>query len=149
VRRTVAIRTTAILLAGGLLLSACGTQSMSTAMKSWTSESSYAANNKTLINDARHSATALRIPTESSNDLHTVCGVMLLESQQANGALTTPDHLVNKLLSNAYGDLGAGAHVCYAAGADSAKRTKALNYLSKGVGLLAEASAQIKSDLSS
>jgi hypothetical protein len=122
---------------------------MSTAMKSWTSESSYVANNKTLINDASHSATALRIPTESSNQLHTVCGVMLLESQQANGALTTPDNLVNKLLSNAYGDLGAGAHVCYSAGNDPAKRIRALNYLEKGVGLLAEASAQIKNDLSS
>ncbi len=142
------IRTIAILLAGGLLLSACGTQSMLSAMKSWTSESGYAANNKTLINDARHSATALRIPTESNNELHTVCGVMLYESEEANAALPTPDHLVNKLLSNAYGSLGAGANVCYGSGTDPAKRTRALDYLSKGVGLLAEASAQIKSDLS-
>jgi hypothetical protein len=122
---------------------------MSTAMKTWTSQSSYAANNKTLINDARHSATALAIPTESVNQLHTVCGVMLYESEEANAALPTPDHLVNTLLAKAYGTLGAGANVCYKSGADPAKRTRALNYLSKGVGLLAEASAQIKSDLSS
>jgi hypothetical protein len=149
VTRTIAIRTIAVLLAGGLILSACGTQSLSTAMKTWTSESSYTANNKTLINDARHSATALGIPAESVNQLHTVCGVMLYESEEANAALPTPDHLVNNLLSKAYGSLGAGANVCYLAGSNSAKRTRALDYLSKGVGLLAEASAQIKSDLSS
>ena len=118
-------------------------------MKAWTSGSSYTATNETLIRDARHSATALGIAAESANELHTVCGVMLYDSEAANSLLPTPDHLVNSLLSKAYGSLGAGANVCYAAGTDSAKRTRALNYLSKGVGLLAEASAQIKSDLSS
>lgn len=122
---------------------------MSTAMKTWTSESSYAANNKTLIGDAQHSVRALRIPAEPSNDLHTVCGVMLYESEEANSALPTPDHLVNALLSDAYGDLGAGANVCYVSGASSAKRARALKYLSEGVAQLAEASARITSDLAS
>jgi hypothetical protein len=122
---------------------------MSTAMKAWTSSSGYNASNKIISKDARHSATALGIATESANQLHTVCGVMLVDSEAANSFLPSPDHLVNRLLSKAYGSLGAGANVCYVAGTDSAKRTRALNYLSKGVGLLAEASAQIKSDLSS
>jgi hypothetical protein len=43
--------------------------------------------------------------------------------------------------------LGAGANTCYKSGTDPARRTKALNYLSKGVGQLAEASARIRSDL--
>jgi hypothetical protein len=43
--------------------------------------------------------------------------------------------------------LGAGANVCYKAGHDLAKRAKALSFLSKGVGQLAEASARIRSDL--
>jgi hypothetical protein len=141
------IRAIAILLAGGLLLSACGTQSMSTAMRTWTRESTYSANNKTLLGDVQHSATALRIPSEGVNDLHTVCGVLLMESEQANGALPTPDDLVNTLLAKAYGDLGAGANVCYKSGNDPAKRARALSYLSKGVGQLAEASARIRSDL--
>jgi len=149
VTRTFAIRTIAVLLAGGLLLSACGTQSLSTAMKAWTSGSGYSVSNKTLIKDARHSATALGIAAEGVNQLHTVCGVMLYDSEAANSWLPTPDHLVNSLLAKAYGSLGAGGNVCYAAGSDSAKRTRALNYLSKGVGLLSEASALIKSDLSS
>jgi hypothetical protein len=141
------IRAIAILLAGGLLLSACGTQSMSSAMKSWTSESTFNANNKTLLADVQHSATALRIASEGVNDLHTVCGVLLYESEEANAALPSPDDLVNTLLSKAYGNLGAGANVCYKSGADAAKRAKALNFLSKGVGQLAEASARIRSDL--
>jgi hypothetical protein len=147
VRQRVATAAVASLLAGGLLLSACGTQSMSTAMRSWTKESTYGANNKTLLGDVQHSAAALRIPNEGNNDLHTVCGVLLYESEEANAALPTPDDLVNSLLSKAYGNLGAGANVCYKSGTDPAKRAKALNYLSKGVGELAEASARIRSDL--
>jgi hypothetical protein len=116
-------------------------------MKTWTRESTYSANNKTLLGDVQHSATALRIPSEGVNDLHTVCGVLLMESEQANGALPTPDDLVNTLLAKAYGDLGAGANVCYKSGNDPAKRARALSYLSKGVGQLAEASARIRSDL--
>jgi hypothetical protein len=120
---------------------------MSTAMKSWTKESTYSANNKTLVGDVQHSAAALRIADEGNNDLHTVCGVLLFESEEANAALPTPDDLVNTLLSKAYGNLGAGANTCYKSGTDSARRAKALNYLSKGVGQLAEASARIRSDL--
>lgn len=120
---------------------------MSSAMKTWTRESTYTANNKTLLGDVQHSATALRTTNESVNSLHTVCGVLLYESEEANAALPTPDDLVNTLLSKAYGNLGAGANVCYKSGDDLAKRAAALNFLSKGVGQLAEASARIRSDL--
>jgi hypothetical protein len=120
---------------------------MSSAMKTWTRESTYTSNNKTLLGDVQHSAIALRTTSESVNNLHTVCGVLLYESEEANAALPTPDHLVNTLLSRAYGNLGAGANVCYKSGQDLAKRAKALYYLSKGVGQLAEASARIRSDL--
>ena len=88
-----------MLLVGGLLLSACGTQSMSTAMRSWTKESTYGANNNALLSDVQHSARALRTPSEGTNDLHTVCGVLLYESEEANAALPTPDDLANTLLS--------------------------------------------------
>ena len=120
---------------------------MSTAMGSWTKESTYSANNKVLLSDVQHSAGALRTPSEGTNDLHTVCGVLLYESEEANAALPTPDDLVNTLLSKAYGNLGAGANVCYKAGSSPSERTKALTLLSKGVGQLAEASARIRSDL--
>lgn len=120
---------------------------MSSAMRTWTRESTYTSNSKTLLGDVQHSAIALRTTSESVNNLHTVCGVLLYESEEANASLPTPDHLVNTLLSKAYGNLGAGANICYKSGHDLAQRAKALNYLSTGVGQLAEASARIRSDL--
>jgi hypothetical protein len=147
VRRRVALRSVAVLLLGGLLLSACGTQSMASAMTSWVASSSYRANTKQLLGDASKTAGALRIAGESANKLHTVCGVLLVESEQANSALPTPDHLVNTLLSRAYGDLGAAANIGYKSADVPASHARALNYVSKGLGALAEASAQIRSDL--
>lgn len=122
---------------------------METAMKSWVSQSSFVANNKQLISDAQHSATALRTPGETDDQLHLVCGVMDYESEEANAALPTPDSVASTLLSDAYGNLGAGATICYGAGTSSAKRARALAYLSKGVGQLNEAYARIMSDTSS
>jgi hypothetical protein len=117
-------------------------------MKSWVKNSAYVANNATLISDAKHSATVLDNIRLPASELHTVCAVMFTESLQANSALPSPDDLANRLLAKAYGNLGAGANVCYAAGASTTKRRRALGYLSKGVGQLAEASARIASDLS-
>ncbi|HTB08425.1 MAG TPA: hypothetical protein VK704_01330 [Acidimicrobiales bacterium] len=145
--RAKVLRSVAALAACVVVLGAWGTQSEKTAMKSWVSDSAYVANNKTLINDAKHSATALRTKSASTSELHTVCAVMLVESEEANSALPTPDHLASSLLAKAYGNLGAGANVCYKAGASSTKRNRAIGDLSLGVAQLAEASARIKSDL--
>ena len=131
------------------VLGAWGSQSMKVAMKSWVTESAYVANNKTLITDAKHSASALRAKSAPASELHTVCAVMLVESEEANSALPTPDHLASSLLAKAYGNLGAGANVCYKAGSSSSKRARAIADLSLGVGQLAEASARINSDLTS
>ncbi len=145
--RAKVLRSIAILAACVAVLGAWGTQSEKAAMKSWVSESAYVANNKTLINDAKHSATALRTKSAPTSELHTVCAVMLVESEEANSALPTPDHLASSLLAKAYGNLGAGANVCYKAGTSSTKRRRAISDLSLGVAQLAEASARIKSDL--
>lgn len=117
-------------------------------MKTWVSQSAYVANNKQLITDAQHSVNALRIPTESNQDLHTVCAVMYLESDEAGAALPTPDTVATKLLGDAYIKLNAGANVCYDAGTSSAVRAKAISDLAKGVADLDEAYARIKSDTS-
>jgi len=143
------IRWLAAILAAGLLLSACGSQSLETAMRSWVAQSGYVANNGQLITDAQRSVDALRAKDESNRDLHTVCAVMYLESDQAGAALPTPDTLATKLLGDAYIKLNAGANVCYDAGTDPAKRALAISDLSKGVGSLDEAYARIKSDTSS
>ena len=145
--RAKVLRSVALLALSVAVLGAWGTQSEKAAMKSWVSESAYVANNKTLINDARHSATALRTKSAPASELHTVCAVMLVESEEANSALPTPDHLASSLLAKAYGNLGAGANVCYKAGSNSKQRTRAINDLSLGVSQLAEASARIRSVL--
>lgn len=145
--RAKVLRSVALLALCVVFLGAWGSQTEKAAMKSWVSESAYVANNKTLINDAKHSATALRSKSAPTSELHTVCAVMLVESEEANSALPTPDHLASSLLAKAYGNLGAGANVCYKAGSNSKQRTRAINDLSLGVSQLAEASARIKSDL--
>jgi hypothetical protein len=143
------IRLLGALLLAGLLLSACGSISASTAMTKWVSESSYAANNHTLLNDARHSANALRNAAMTNLDLHTVCAVLYLETDQANSALPTPDRQTTSLLGKAYNNLGAGANVCYDAANSVTQRSRALAYLTKGVAQLSEASALITSITSS
>ena len=139
------IKVLGVLLIAGLLLSACGTVSVATAMSKWMSQSSYVANNHTLLNDARHSATALHDSSMTNLDLHTVCAVLFLESEQANSALPTPDHQTTTILAKAYNNLGAGANTCYDAAHNAGRRTRALNYLTRGVFQLSEASARIKS----
>ncbi len=139
------IKVLGVLLIAGLLLSACGTVSLASAMSKWVSQSNYVANNHTLLNDARHSANALRHNSTTTLDLHTVCAVMLLESEQANSALPTPDHQTTTILAKAYNNLGAGANVCYDAAQSAVKRAKALHYLTQGVAQLSEASARIAS----
>jgi hypothetical protein len=137
------IRVVAVLLGAGLLLSACGSVSASKAMTTWVAQSGYVANAKTLTNDAKHAALALRDTSTSSASLRTVCAVLDLETEQANAALPTPDNQSTNLISKALSDLGAGAVECYGASSNVAKRAKALVSLSSGVGYLAEASARV------
>ena len=145
------IRLLVVFLAAGLVLSACGSQSMSSAMKSWASQSSYSyvATNRALITDATHSAKALRTKGETNDQLHLVCGVLDYDTESANSFLPTPDKVASNLLVKAYGNLGAGATICYGAGTSASKRARALSYISMGVGQLNEAYARIKSDLPS
>jgi hypothetical protein len=142
------IRLLVVLLAAGLLLSACGSQSMSAAMKSWARQGTtynYVTTNNQLITDATHSAKALRTKGETNDQLHLVCGVLDYDTDNANSFLPAPDKVASALLNKAYGNLGAGATTCYVAGTSAAKRARALSYLSLGVGQLNEAYARIRS----
>lgn len=139
------IRRLAALAAAGLLLSACGSESVPTAVKSWVSQSAFHAAVSTLRGDAASAARELRDARATAVDLHTVCAVLDLESEQANASLPTPDDQSTELLSHAYDDLGAAAVKCYGAQSSAPKRAAALASLSDGVGYLAEASARIAS----
>lgn len=132
------IRRLTALLVSGLVLGACGSISASKAMVDWVSQSGYVATAKAVLVDAKHAALDLKNPSISTAQLHTVCGVLLYEVSQANASLPTPDDQASNLLSNAYGDLGAGANQCY-----RDQRVRALVTLTRGAALLSEASARI------
>lgn len=139
------IRALGALLVAGILLCACGSISAATALTSWVVQSSYLSSAKTLATDARHSADVLKSPTTSNADLHTVCGVMLFDTESANASLPTPDTRATTLLSKAYTDLGTGANECYVASSSVSARARALGSLTSGLADLSEASARIAS----
>ncbi len=128
----------AAVLVAGLVLCACGTQSVSSAMSQWVSQSQFHQNVPTLIKDVRHSATAIQNPASSAHVLHLVCGVLVTDTEAANASLPTPDNQSTTLLSRAYTDLGAGANICYGAGANVRQRDDALARLAKGLNELTE-----------
>jgi hypothetical protein len=139
------IRRLVALLVAGLVLSACGSISAATALRSWVSQSGFTSTASALRTDAVHSATALRDAHSSSNDLHTVCAVMLVDTESANASLPTPDSQATTLLSRAYTNFGAGANQCYRAAANSRQRAVAIASLESAIGALSEATARIAS----
>jgi hypothetical protein len=72
-----------------------------------------------------------------------VCGVLLMDSEQFNSSLPTPDNQATELLSRAFSDFGAGANKCYGAQKNPAARASALSWLSRGMAKLSEGSARI------
>jgi hypothetical protein len=83
----------------------------------------------------------------STNSLHTVCGVLLLATEQANGNLPSPDPTLTSLLAKAYDEMGAAANDCYGAAGSPAKRAAfdVRHHLS--LSLLAEAQARAEAIL--
>lgn len=131
------------LLAAGLLLAACGTVSLATASKSWVKQSQFYTNLPTLKKDVRNSAAQLRNANVTANSLHTVCGVLLMDSEQFNSSLPTPDNQATALLSKAFNDFGAGANKCYGAQKSPRARVSALHWFSRGMAALSEGTARI------
>lgn len=135
------------LLGAGLTLSACGTMSTSSALRQWVVQSNFHASMGILSNDVRHAAGALRNAHSTSNDLHTVCGVLLVDTESANASLPTPDAQGTVLLSRTYTLLGAGANECYVAANNENVRAKALGSLRRGFATLSEATVRIDGSL--
>jgi len=139
------IRRLAALLVAGVLFSACGTVSASSALRTWVHQSSFHSAVTSLRSDAVHSASVLRDSATTANQLHTVCAVLDFETLQANAALPTPDDQATSLLSKAYNNFGAGANECYHAGANARRRATAIASLEIAVGALSEATARVAS----
>jgi len=127
----------------GLLLGACSTTSAPSALAQWVSQSNLSHAVTVLRGDARHAATALRSPASTAGDLHTVCGVLLVDAQSANASLPTPDNQATILLSRAYTQFGAGANQCYWASSNAPARRHALASLQRAIATLSEATARI------
>ena len=137
------MRRLVVLALAGLALTACGTVSATSALRSWVSQSNFSRNVLTVAGDASHAAAELRRAGSTSGQLHLVCAVLLVDTEASNASLPSPDATTNDLLSRAYTALGAGANLCYRAAALPATRAAALRDLRQGVALLSEARARI------
>jgi hypothetical protein len=131
-----------VIAVAALALASCGSQSPQSAMRSWMSSSSFLENAHQLHIDALHSETALRTPAMNALDLHTVCGVLLFETQAVNASLPTPDAQLTSILANAFNTLGDGANECYRAGSSPQRRHAAIGYLQRGISYLFEGAAR-------
>jgi hypothetical protein len=145
VRRLVA----AALLVTCLGLSACsGADQQGTPqqqMVSWVKGTSYGATAQGLGTDAKKATSILA--GGSPNEVHTICGVFLLDVEQANGMLPTPDQQSTSLLSHAYESLGAAARSCFDAPGSPAKRAAFATQKGAGLASLTEATARVESVL--
>lgn len=137
------IRPALTLLAAGLLLSACGSISATSALQAWVSQSNLTSSLRVLASDVRHARMSLVKVHSSANDLHTVCGVLLVDAESANASLPTPDDQTTRLLSLGYTKLGDGANLCYRAGVSQQLRAQALGALTRGDSYLSEALARV------
>jgi len=137
------IRRLGVLLAAGIVLCACGTESSIAAMRTWVTQSNFDTNVSALTIDVHHSASALRNVAMSGADLHTVCGVLFLELSEAGASLPTPDTQATALLSKAYIGLQTGANECYEAATNPVARAKALAALAAGYAQLSEAVVRV------
>lgn len=125
------------------MLGACGTISSSLALRAWVHQSDFPLAVTSLRTDALHAASVLRQRDATSNELHTVCAILNLETLQANASLPSPDQQATVLLSHAYDSFGAAAVECYDASSSPALRATSLNSLGRAVATLSEATARV------
>jgi hypothetical protein len=77
--------------------------------------------------------------------MQTLCGILLLDVQNANNDLPSPNRRATSLLATAYGDLGAGANQCFkATNYHSALMEQSIANRSRGLIALAQATSQFE-----
>jgi hypothetical protein len=136
------IRRIGVLVAAGLLLSACGSTSATNALRQWSRQSAFTSALATVRGDARRAVGELRAPSSSPSVLHTVCAVLAFDVEQAQASLPTPDSQTTNLLSRAYSRFLIGANQCYQASTPS--RSLAVASLEQAGATLAEAAARVR-----
>ena len=134
-------------LALGMLAANCSgpstATSQHTATRHWISTTGLGGTIATLQHTTATAERLVADPTTSPNDRQTVCSVLLLGVQQANGDLPAPaDSALSSLLAAAYSELGAAATACGSATFDATTRTSYERARHRGLASLSEASAR-------
>jgi len=134
-------RLVALLALVALLLGGCAGQDQSGSSETQTSTWVHGTNFSDTLGGLRsdaHKAAAVFVPGVTPDQAHTICGVMLVDTERANSSLPTPDPTLTSLLSAGYEALAAAAHHCYRAVGDPVEerafhrsRTQALALLSE------------------
>jgi hypothetical protein len=114
-------------------------------MTTWVKGTSFGLTVRTMQQDAARAASVIK--GGSPAVLHTACGVFLVDVEQANSVLPTPDIQASQLLAKAYGSLGAAAHTCYDVPSSSSQRATFSRQLSAGLASLAEGTARVEAVL--
>ena len=139
-----------LVLVAGMLFTGCSGQdgqgSPQSQMNAWVNGTGFGPTLGTLENDVKRSTQTLTTGG-TINEAHTVCAVLLLDVQRANGNLPTPDELSTQLLSDAYASLGKAAHDCYSAVGNPTKMASYSRNKNQGLSLLSQAQAKISSVL--
>jgi hypothetical protein len=136
------------LLAISVLLASCGAQQQGTPaaqMSSWVKGTSFGQTVRTVQTDAARAREVLASGTTA--EIHTACGVYLVDVEQANGLLPTSDTQASNLLASAYGSLGLAAHDCYDAPGSLTKRASFAAAQAKGLAELSEGVARVEAVL--
>ena len=133
----------------GLLGAGCASDqqgSPSKQLSNWVTGTDFAASTGQIRADVAK-ATTLQATTENPDAAHTLCGALLVEIQQANQTLPSPDTPTTNLLGASYESLGAAAHDCYDAVGNPAKQTAFANDRRAGLFSLTEAQLRIEAVL--
>lgn len=130
------IRRFGVVMLCGLLLAACGTVSADTQVRHWISATGFRSSFHTLRGDTATVSRELRDLRSTAADLHTVCGVLLVDVHFANDLLPSPDKQATNELGAAYLQLSSAATECYNAGNDLVRRAHALRTLQDAYGNL-------------
>jgi len=126
-----------------VVLSSCSSSgSLADQMRSWVTSTGYGPSTGTLIRDAAK-ATQVLVEQSGVNSAHTVCAVMLLDAESANGNLPAPDPTATTLLAKAYNALGAAANACYAAPNSPQALSNFQTFKATGLADLSEATLRI------
>lgn len=134
------------LAAVALLCSACAADEQGspvTQLTTWVKGTGFEASTAQMRSDIAK-ADALVGHTDDPLQVHTLCGVILIEIQTANDNLPTPDAQLTAVLGSTYTELGEAANDCFDSVGSAAKQQAFAQHRRAGLIGLAEAQLRIE-----